>query len=196
MFFYFYISSLSIVSIVVFLPSCFCFVSEFALLAFMDKELKRGETIWLLSKPPIVVLNDQQLGFSSSKPPTYRDVYLQFRGYHNYFQIKKNRNSTVREACEKVYLDLVSWWNRTGIKTTDKAYIIRKVLEMHDTWKYLAKYRSKESKLATKKADFKENLEKSFIVVSHKHQQTLDASEDLNDKEDAAYIKAMKNTSN
>ena len=52
-----------------------------------DKDLKRGEHIWLIDKTPLIVLDDNGLGFNLSKPPTVGEVYLQLRAYHNYLQI-------------------------------------------------------------------------------------------------------------
>ena len=80
----------------------------------------RDKPIWLLNKPPRFVDNNQQILFNSAKSPTNGQVYLHFRGYHNYLQIKSAGTSTVREACLKVYNDIEHWWKRTGIKIISK----------------------------------------------------------------------------
>ena len=109
----------------------------------MDKDLKRGEHIWLIDKTPLIVLDDNGLGFNLSKPPTVGEVYLQFRAYHNYLQIKTSRHSTNYDACHKVYLDLEAWWKKTGIAIMTRVKIINKILAIHNKWKYLHKYEKK-----------------------------------------------------
>ena len=154
----------------------------------------RDKPIWLLEKPPSFVDNDEQILFKSAKPPTNSEVYLHFRGYHNYLQLKSSRTSTVREASLKVYNDIERWWERTGIKIMSKNKIIQKIETMHKTWRYLVKYKDNDQKLIESKEKFVKDSGLTFSAVSVTQLNELEKSQDKRNVEDAEFVK--KNNDN
>ena len=49
-----------------------------------------------------------------------------FKAYHAYLQKTTNLQSVSKNACMKVYMDLIDWWKRTGKALMSKPAIIDK----------------------------------------------------------------------
>ena len=160
----------------------------------MEANLRRGEVIWLIEKPALVINNDDAVGFQSFKPPTNGDVFVYLKGYHNYLQLKTKRQSTLREACMKVYEDVVNWWKRTGIEIMSKNKIIDRIIKLHNTYQYLYRHRENQDKLKDRKQDFKEDCVKTFWPVSKIVQKNMEQSTDKRTKEDFKFLSNMKTT--
>ena len=155
---------------------------------------RKRDVVWLVGKPARFVDNDLNVGFQSAKPPTVGQVYLQFRGYHEYLQIKTHRQSSKREACKKVYFDLLEWWKRTGLDVMDKERILRRISYLHETWVYLNRHKNNTNKIKNQKEKFKKECGNTFMVVSKNKQHELDKSKDKRKVEDATWLKQMSTT--
>ena len=160
----------------------------------MDSKLKRGESIWLINKPEILVNNDEPIGFATVKPPTNADVFVVLKGYHNYLQSKTNRQSKLKDAAVKVYFDIINWWEKTGIQLMSKPRIIERIIKLNDTWQYLYWHRKDENDRKGKKQKFKEECSKTFWPVSAKVQKEMECSSDKRKIEDARFLQSMKTT--
>ena len=73
----------------------------------MAKRLRGDIQIWLFGKCPYVVSEEKQIKFTSARPPTVADVFVNYCGQHQYLQTETKRQSSRRDATARTAFELL-----------------------------------------------------------------------------------------
>ena len=104
------------------------------------RQTKSSTKPWLFeSHPPIADTESGLFCFRKCKPPTTKEVYLNFVTQHNALQIKSKRQSKTRNAALLTAQELIKWWRATDIPTKTDHNIASLIIKVHNEYESLKK---------------------------------------------------------